>query len=373
MLHTYRAPQTADGSITDVSADARGNLAIEVTFQVPREFCDSGDIQYAKFACRSRIARLGIDIRPMDGIQVTDTTATLRASVHAVVPQYGVRELLPDVIIPGVHVGRLVMCDPARRLSSMELYNEYSANAFKLPAGFSIDSEGQFTIRPHKLIYDLERTPSVDDLFAILNRPDGKSLLNRLQVARQVDNVLLEPGQGVITSCTMFLHRHFVVLESDPTALGRHMHAVVLDPVTTRGPRVFLEFFNDSDTAIVNPASTGVVYLAEEIHTKNVTWAGTINGTEHIGTSAAISEYTQISNLFRDAVTDEDSQLYFDRAAAVVPGPVTDFHLSGPLEWTRPEVADTATVTLRSAQDRVVTGNVLRAEFRHACVAFRRS
>ena len=65
----------------------------------------------------------------------------------------------------------------------------------------------------------------------------------------------MKPGTGVITSCSMFLHRHYVVLDRESHHLGQHLQAIVLDPVTTRGTRVFLEFTNCSETTIVNPGS----------------------------------------------------------------------------------------------------------------------
>ena len=355
MFHTYIAPQTEDGWITETSDETSGEMIITVAFSVPAEVRNAELLAHARFACRSRIARLGIDIRPVSDIQIEGATASLRASVRATVPQYQIHDLLHRVLIPGIRVGRLVICDPGKQLSSKDVYEEYSDNSFKLPAGFSIDAQGKFTIRPHRVVYDLHSKPSVEDLLAILSRSDGKSLLNRLQVARQVDNILLGPGEGIITSCTMFLHRHFVVLESAPTALGRHMHAVVLDPIATRGPRIFLEFFNDTSNTIVNPSAVGSIFVAEQIQTKKPTWTGMIDGSTHIDTTAATSEYLRVSKIFAEDRVSIEHDSYFDRPVAVVAGPLTDVESDSPREWARPVVADSSALAIRVAQSRLVS------------------
>jgi hypothetical protein len=78
MYHTYRAPQTEDGVITRVSSESADALQIEVSFDFPDEFSgfEPADMH---FACRSRIARLGIDIRPLSQVEIRDKRATLVA------------------------------------------------------------------------------------------------------------------------------------------------------------------------------------------------------------------------------------------------------------------------------------------------------
>ena len=355
MIHTYYAPQTEDGWIRDVSKSARDGLVIEVEFLIPEDLDEATIRDHARFASRSRIARLGIDIQPKTPIEVEGGFARLTATVRAVVPHYHIEDLLPEVFVPDLRVGRLVVCDPERQLSSGQILEDYSANAFKLPNGFSIDSLGRFTIRSHKLIYDLCKTPTVDQLLAIMVRPDGKSLLNRLQVPRQVDNIVMEPGEGVITSCTMFLHRHFVVLESGQSPLGRHMHAVVLDPVTTRGPRIFLEFFNDSDTPIVNPAVRGYVYAAEKRPFATSALNGVITGHAHFGADTAAAEYSLVSSLFASSLLDNGDNSYFDRAVAIVGQPLHSLSADSNLTWRRPEARDPSITSTLTAQHRVVS------------------
>ncbi len=353
MYVTYQAPQTEDGRIVDVGKRSDGELVIRAEFRLPEALrckVDEPDTE-VQFASRSRIARMGIDILPEGETQFEGEVALLTAVVRSVVASYGIGELLEKVFLPGLHIGRLVFCDRRRRLTSGEIFEEYSTNGFKLPAAFSIDATGRFTIQPHRLVYEIHQPLSVQELFAVLLREDGKSLLNRLQVPCPVDNIVLEPGQGVITSCTMFLHRHYVVLESDPTEFGRHMHAVVLDPVTTRGPRIFLEFFNDSNQTIVNPSVSGTLFRADVLETPVRTWDGHVAQPTDDLASVASSEYARLSGLFEQCGNTDDPKSYFNRAVAVLRGErhgSRQNRLSA--DWVRPVVKTKTPLDVHAAR-----------------------
>jgi hypothetical protein len=71
--------------------------------------------------------------------------------------------------------------------------------------------------------------------------------------------VTIEPGKGVITTCSMYLNDHYVVLQSG-FALGRNLPATVLDPIKTRGIQIYLEIVNNSSHPIVNPLISARVY-----------------------------------------------------------------------------------------------------------------
>jgi hypothetical protein len=59
----------------------------------------------------------------------------------------------------------------------------------------------------------------------------------------------------------MYLNDHFVVLQSG-FATGRNLPATVLDPIKTRGIRIYLEIVNQSDHPIVNPLISARIYKA---------------------------------------------------------------------------------------------------------------
>ncbi|MBK8978559.1 MAG: LOG family protein [Planctomycetes bacterium] len=264
MDRSYVTPETDDGVVSKVFSQAGARCQIEARIPLKRHFLEMvrGRESEIVFAARSRLARLGIDVVADNGLTFDGDVAVVRASIECVLPRYGIAEFLPDIVVPGLRIGRLVFCPEDRRLSSEQILEQVRKGALQLPARFSIDDAGSFTVQPHRKVYELSRPLTRDDAISIVAAHDGRALLNRLQIPKEVENILLEPGTGVITSCSMFLHRHYVVLDREANRLGRHLQATVLDPVTTRGTRVFLEFTNDSNTTIVNPSVTAHVYDA---------------------------------------------------------------------------------------------------------------
>lgn len=117
------------------------------------------------------------------------------------------------------------------------------------------------SLPPHKVVCRLREPMDKKTLGRILLRQDGRELLNRYQVRSAVPSVTISAGEGVITTCSMYLNDHFVVLQSG-FATGRNLPATVLDPIKTRGIRIYLEIVNQSDHPIVNPLISARIYSA---------------------------------------------------------------------------------------------------------------
>src|SRR5262245_4150924 len=151
MQVTYKTPQTEDGRVTAVTRDTDGKLLIDLEFHLSRDFRDrvQGRTEHILFAARSRIARLGINIHPLTKTpEISGHRAYLKAGVQTLVSSYGIEKFLGDLILPGLLAGRLVFCDPERRLTSEQVFEAYTQNAYQLPARFSIDSFGRITLQP---------------------------------------------------------------------------------------------------------------------------------------------------------------------------------------------------------------------------------
>lgn len=319
----YVAPQTPDGRIAAVLPRTNGDLVIEVAFPVPAALREQvkGREGELVFAARSRLARLGINVAPTAPLTWTDAdTLSTQALVTANVKAYGVEPFLSQVLLPGVRVGRLVFCPAESRLSSEEVDRAVLENELQLPAAYSIDFEGRFRIRPEGWVYDLSEPLTRASFRTIAARADGKDLLNRIQVRRAVDRIVLEPGDGVITSCSMFLHKHYVVLESEDGPLGQHLEAVVLDPVSTRGTNIFLEFANRSDRRIVNPTVSAAMYRAAPVVEASTHWFGTSEEAPATAKAAAdgASQYERVSAVFDRLEEGEVGERYSHRLVAVV-------------------------------------------------------
>ncbi len=323
----YETPETPDGVVRKVQVAQGAPVTVEIEFRLGREFREraAGDPRRVAFAARSRIARLGIDVQPIGPITFENGRAMLAATLSANVREYGLDRFLHTLIVPGIKLGRLVLVREENQLTPEQIYESLERNEFQLPSGFSIDSEGAFTIRTHKLRYVLSRELTQQDALAILTQDDGKSILNRLQVPKPIENLVIPAGHGVITSCSMFLHKHYVVIDPDAGALGRHLNAIVLDPVSTRGTRVFLELSNSSDRQIVNPFVKARIYAADERSSAPRTFAapkveetGIVPAAAATPAEEALPGYEQVSAYYAQHMPNAGERSYQNRPLVVV-------------------------------------------------------
>jgi predicted Rossmann-fold nucleotide-binding protein len=264
--HMFRGLlQSEDGVISRVLDVNSQSMTFETTFGVSAEMIDQlkNQPEHIVFSERSRIARLGIQIKcdPPDADRIQGNRITLPLVASAVIPGYPGLEEIQDLFTLGLPVGRLVFCDPEALLSSDEVLEAIDRAELKLPASTTISSDGSIVIAPHKVICRFKEPLDKKSLGRILLRKDGRKLLNRYQVREAVSAVTVSPGQGVVTTCSMYLNEHFVVLQSG-FAMGRNLPATVLDPIKTRGIRIYLEIVNQSDHPIVNPLISAKIYHA---------------------------------------------------------------------------------------------------------------
>ncbi len=185
---------------------------------------------------------------------------------------------------------------------------------------------------------------------AVLVRGEGRELLNRWQIPEEVPHIELEPGDGVITSCTMYLHRHYVVLESSPSALGQHAQAVLLDPISTRGSQVFLEFLNDTDQTIINPSAEGFVYEALQIPVPlRIQRLAGLEKTLDGQRPKVLYDY--FNNLFKTAVGMHREDRYFHRPVGVIHDlKVDEGAQPDAVTWGYPEFQTTSPIQTSAAQ-----------------------
>jgi hypothetical protein len=264
--HLFRGLlQSEDGVISRILDMNHRSIRFQTIFGLNQDLVDElkHRPEHIVFSERSRIARLGIQIKcdPPDagGLQGNMITLTLVAS--AVIPGYPGLDEFKDFFTLGLPVGRLVFCDPEALLSSDEVLAAIERAELKLPESTTISSDGSIVIAPHKVVCRFREPLDRETLGRILLREDGRELLNRYQVRNAMRSVTVAPGEGVVTTCSMYLNEHYVVLQSG-FALGRNLPATVLDPIKTRGIRIYLEIVNQSDHPIVNPLISAKVYNA---------------------------------------------------------------------------------------------------------------
>ncbi|MCP3952312.1 MAG: hypothetical protein GY697_08870 [Desulfobacterales bacterium] len=257
--------QSNDGVIVRLLDNGKETIRFQTAFGLSPHMIRRLKTQpeHLVFSERSRIARLGIQISceppTVDSLDGEQLLLTQQAS--PVIPGYPELEELRDLFDIGLPVGRLVFCDPEALLTSEEVLAAIERSELKLPASTSISSDGSIVIAPHKVVCEPREKISRESLGRILLQPDGREMLNRYQMRKSVPALVIPPGKGVITTCSMYLNEHYVVLQSG-FALGRNLPATVLDPIKTRGIQIYLEIVNGTRHPIVNPLISARIYAA---------------------------------------------------------------------------------------------------------------
>ncbi len=266
--------QTNDGTITKVLDANDGYLSFHTSFKLSERLIDKlkQSPQHLIFSERSRIARLGVQItsETPTAQYLKKDVITLKLKAWQAIKGYPGLEKLKDFFTEGLPVGRLVFCDPDSLLSSDQVLEAIDKAELKLPASTTISSDGSIVIAPHKVIYTLRDDLDLKTLGRILVRKDGREILNRYQERNEVRALNIPSGEGVITTCSMYLNDHYVVLQSR-FELGEHLSATILDPIKTRGIRIYLEIVNNSEHPIVNPLIAAKIYQVPN-HQKSKKW-----------------------------------------------------------------------------------------------------
>ncbi|MBU0993026.1 MAG: LOG family protein [Proteobacteria bacterium] len=264
--------QSDDGVITDIIKSDDQGITFTATFTIPSPLVKQfrSHPEHLIFSERSRIARLGIMIsnEPLNQGHFTNDKVVITMVASSVITGYPAFHQLKPFFSKGLKIGRLAFCDPATLLNANEVLEAVNRSEMKLPASTSISSSGDILIAPHNVIYKIDPSLDKETLGRILLRKDGRELLKFYQNRETVRQIIIPPGQGIVTTCSMYLNDHYVVLQNDMNRfgeLGYHLPATILDPIRTRGINIFLEIINRSDQPIVNPMIPAKIYRAARI------------------------------------------------------------------------------------------------------------
>lgn len=277
-----------DGVITEIlDADDQG-MTFTATFSISKNLIDQfkAHPEHLMFSQRSRIARLGVMISNKSLAQghFKDDQVTIKMNASSVITGYPAFHDMKPFFTPGLKIGRLAYCDPENLLTSNEVLDAVNRSELKLPASTSISSAGDILIAPHHVIYKLEKPLDQETIGRILLRKDGKELLKMGLKREEVQQIVLPPGQGIITTCSMYLNYHYVVLQNDMTRfgeLGYHLPATILDPIRTRGISIYLEIINRSDQPIVNPMIPAKIYRAAQFDQDPAAYSNGVHSKVH--------------------------------------------------------------------------------------------
>jgi predicted Rossmann-fold nucleotide-binding protein len=215
-----------------------------------------------KFSERSSLARIGIEMLLQGAPEVDGHRLTLEAEAFIYDPSFPNAAYWKKLLRPGTPVGRLFLAPAAAKLSTEEIWNAIKANDLKLPDTISIDRDGRVYLSPHQVAYTLNPKLNRLTFERIVSGEAGRTFLDRVQLRHEITPLTIPPRSGILTSCSMYLREHYVVLNQGEGNFGIHTSAVLLDPIQTFGTNIMLEIYNTGSQPVVNPLVSVEIFRA---------------------------------------------------------------------------------------------------------------
>ncbi len=256
---------STDGQILTVKNKGGEHVALTLAFW-PRHPAEmdfmKAHLAELRFSERSSLARIGIELL-LQGTPVVDGhRLMLNADAFIFDKNFPNAAYWQKLLRPGTSVGRLFFAPAAAKLSSTEVWAAVQENQLKLPHTISIDSSGRVFFTPHPVSYTLNPRLQRLNFEHIVSGFAGRSFIDKIQVRHDATPLTIPPRSGILTSCSMYLKEHFVVLNPGDGNFGLHTSAVLLDPIKTFGTNIMLEIYNPGDQPVVNPMVSLEVFRA---------------------------------------------------------------------------------------------------------------
>lgn len=223
-----------------------------------------------RFSLRSSLARIGLEVTLTGPLRVEGGRLELDAEAFLYDPSFPHAAYWKKLLRVGAPAGRLYHAPAEAKLTTAQIWDALKANQIKLPNTISIDSEGRVYLTPHQVAYTLSPKLQRDDLERVVSGVLGRGFLDRVQVRREAAPLAIAPRAGILTSCSMYLKEHYVVLNQGEGNFGIHTSAVLLDPVKTFGTNVMLEIYNPGAQPVVNPLVSVEVFRAPQVEDPEV-------------------------------------------------------------------------------------------------------
>ena len=256
-----------DGQILSVKNKDERTVALTLAFWArnPLEFDFlKAHLATLKFTERSSMARIGIEMLTHGAPRVEGNRLELDADAFIYDPSFPNAPYWKKLLRVGSPIGRLFHAPAAAKLNSAEIWDAIKDNRLKLPNTISIDSRGSVFLTPHQVSYTLSPKLQRLNFERVVSGYAGRNYLDQVQVRHDSSPLTIPPRSGMLTSCSMYLKEHFVVLNPGAGNFGIHTSAVLLDPIKTFGTNVMLEIYNTGDQPVVNPVVSVEVYRAPE-------------------------------------------------------------------------------------------------------------
>ncbi|HEX9784746.1 MAG TPA: LOG family protein [Opitutaceae bacterium] len=256
---------SSDGVIVAAREMSEQQLQVTIAFKL----LSAADVEFARAHCeqlqfseRSTLARVGIEVICPKPPKLEGSQLLLRGEAFVYDPTFPTASCFKNLLRRGTSAGRLYYAPEQNKLSATEVWQALRENHLKLPNSISIDRFGRVFLTAHRVKYTLPTSLEESDLERVLRGDAPRTFLDKVQVREDTEVVSIPPHSGVLTSCSMYLQSHYVVLNRGEGNFGLHSGAVLLDPVKTFGTNVMLEIYNTSDEVVVNPMVSIEVYRA---------------------------------------------------------------------------------------------------------------
>jgi hypothetical protein len=256
-----------DGQILTVKNKDERTVTLTLAFwpRNPSEFdFMKSMIGELKFTERSSLARIGIEMQIQGGLEVDGNRLALVVDAFVYDMSFPNSAYWKKLLRSGVPIGRLFHAPAGAKLSSDEIWTAISENKLKLPNTISIDRQGSVFLTPHQVSYTLSPRLLRINFELIVSGAAGRNFLDKVQIRHDASPLAIPPHSGLLTSCSMYLKEHYVVLNQGAGNFGIHTSAVLLDPVKTFGTNIMLEIYNTGDHPIVNPMVSVEIFRAPE-------------------------------------------------------------------------------------------------------------
>jgi len=229
----------------------------------PQEFdFIKANLASLRFTERSSLARIGIELILRSKPEVDGNRITLEAEAFLYDQSFPNAPYWSKLLRPGVPVGRLFYAPASAKLSSSQIWEAIKSNQLKLPETISIDSSGRVFFTPHSVNYTLNPRLQRINFEHIVSGYASRSILDKVQVRHDASPLAIPPHSGILTSCSMYLKEHYVVLNPGEGNFGLHTSAVLLDPIKTFGTNIMLEVYNTGENPVVNPMVSVEIFSA---------------------------------------------------------------------------------------------------------------
>jgi predicted Rossmann-fold nucleotide-binding protein len=256
---------STDGQILTVKVKSPDRVTLSLAFW-PRNPAEmdflKAHLATLRYTERSSLARIGIEMILKGAPTLEGNRILLTVEAFLYDHSFPNASFWQKLLRPGVPVGRLFYAPPAAKLSSTEIWTAIQENHLKLPNTISIDSSGRVFFTPHQVNYTLNPRLTRINFEHIVSGYAGRSFIDKVQVRHDAAPLTIPPRSGVLTSCSMYLREHFVVLSPGEGNFGLHTSAVLLDPIKTSGTNIMLEIYNTGEQPVVNPMVSVEIFRA---------------------------------------------------------------------------------------------------------------